>query len=67
MGKRDEKLQQAPAQQPKISFDAWWAIASKKLATHHHKEIVVADFKARGLSSNETMAAYNKALQQYGV
>lgn len=76
MAKKDEKRQQsakakAPAQEQarpsKMSFDAWWAVTAKKIAEHHRKEIVFADFKARGLSANETMAAYNNALQRYGV
>jgi hypothetical protein len=74
MGKKDVKQQQpqmpkvqAPARPPKVSFDAWWAVTAKKIPTQHHKEVVMADFKARGLSKNETMDAYNKALKQYGV
>ena len=74
MGKKDVKQpQQTPpvrtltAQAPKVSFDVWWATTAKKLATHHRKEIVMADFKARGLSTQETMVAYDKALQLYGV
>lgn len=71
MAKRDEKQQQPQQQTPvttlKVSFEAWWAVTAKKLPAHHHKEVVMADFKARGLSTNETMTAYNKALQLYGV
>lgn len=58
---------QVPVQPHKISFDAWWAIASRRLQTHHAKEIVLADFMAQGLSMSETMATYNKALKSYGI
>lgn len=54
-------------QQPLVSFDAWWAMASKNLPQHHSKEVVLADFKARGLRAQEHMAAYNKALALYGI
>ena len=55
------------AQLPKMAFDAWWAMTQKKLPQHHHKEVVMADFMARGLSTQESMATFNKALEQYGV
>jgi hypothetical protein len=70
MPKKREEAQQAvqAAPQPmKVDFDAWWAMNEKKIPGHHRKEIIVADFKARGLSMRETMQAYNDALKLYGV
>lgn len=64
-----EEAPQAPAveEPPKVDFDAWWATVQTKLAAHHHKEIVKADFRGRGLTSMETMKDYHNALAQYGV
>jgi len=68
MAKRELKQSlSGPTQQPKISFDAWWAVVQKKMPHHHHKEIVMADFKARGLSTQESADAFNNALAKYGV
>jgi hypothetical protein len=66
MAKKELK-NQLVAQQPKVDFDAWWAITNKKLPPQHRKEIVMVDFKARGLSLKESISTYNKALEQYGV
>jgi hypothetical protein len=75
MAKKDVKPQAKPAQtapvgpppQPVIAFDAWWASVQKRMPLQHHKEVVMADFKARGLSKQEPANVFNKALAQYGV
>ena len=64
---KKEARQEPVAQQPKMAFDAWWAVTHKKLPENHHKEIVLADFNARGLSTKESMTTFNKALELYGV
>ena len=51
----------------KVHFDAWWAMTEKKIPPQHHKEIVMADFRARGLSHMESIQSYNEALKRYGV
>jgi len=56
-----------PPQLPSVSFDAWWAMVAKNMPRGHSKEVVLADFKARGMRMSEPMAAYNKALTLYGV
>lgn len=53
--------------QPKVAFDAWWAMNATKIPGHHYKEIVQADFSARGLTSMETMQDYKEALEKYGL
>jgi hypothetical protein len=74
MAKRESRpvvipaVQQAPVQQqPLVSFDAWWAMMQKRMPAQHHKEVVLADFKARGLSINEPAAVFSKALALYGI
>jgi hypothetical protein len=64
--KAPAKIFAAPAQ-PKVDFEAWWAVVSKKMPSQHRKEIVMADFTSRGLSKKESTGVYNKALEQYGV
>jgi hypothetical protein len=59
--------QEASNEQSKVAFDAWWAMNEKNIPAHHHKEIVQADFSARGLTSMETTQAYNEALKKYGL
>lgn len=68
MAKKESKQDMpAPVQMPKIEFEAWWAMVNKKLPPQHRKEVVSADFTARGLSKRETIGAYNEALELYGV
>jgi hypothetical protein len=81
MAKKEPKSQQAqliqatlepvavavPVAPVKVHFDAWWAVMHKKLPLHHHKEVIKADFKARGLSMHETMTVFTDALGQYGI
>ena len=54
-------------QPPTIAFDAWWAMNEKRIPVQHRKEIIKADFRARGLSMKETANTYNDALKVYGV
>lgn len=50
-----------------VPFDSWFAIRSKHIPAHHHKEILKADFKARNVNDVETMEAFDKALELYGI
>lgn len=72
MAKKKEEVQKdvEPAAAPlpqKVHFDSWWARIEKKIPGQHRKEIVLADFRARGLSLSETVEAYHEALKKYGV
>lgn len=52
----------------KISFDQYWMLLNRKMELRPWlKEIMWADFKARGLSPHETEAAYNRASVQFGL
>ena len=51
----------------KVSFDSLYHQRSHKIPKLHVKEIILADFTARGLSKQETIEEYDKALKQYGV
>jgi hypothetical protein len=64
--KREET---APVTQPdaEVSFDSWFHQRAKQIPKVHMKEILMADFKARGLGDKATMAAYDKALGLYGI
>ena len=66
--KTPAKVVVALAPQPmKVDFDAWWAMNENKIPQQHRKEIILADFRARGLSLKETMQSYHDALKKYGV
>jgi hypothetical protein len=71
MAKRREDMQPlepvTTIQSPKIDFDAWWAMVEKKIPTQHRKEIIKADFRARGFTLKESTQSYNEALKKYGV
>jgi hypothetical protein len=55
------------APEEKVSFDSWYHQRKDKIAKCHHKEIIMADFKARGLGKEATMGEFDKALALYGV
>jgi hypothetical protein len=61
--------EEVPAEesQPKLDFDGWYAMRGPRIPKHHHKEILRADFSARGLGQCETLADFDGALNQYGV
>lgn len=52
---------------PKLDFDAWFAMRGSKIPPQHHKEIVKADFKGRGLDQCESLEDFDAALRKYGV
>jgi hypothetical protein len=60
-------LEQLQPQEPLIDFDAWFCLRQDSIPSHHHKEIIMADFKARGLSMLETISSYDEALRLYGI
>jgi hypothetical protein len=72
---RSKRLAIAAAQAPapsedgpeKVEFEVWHQLRSKMIPGHHMKEILKADFKARGLGDKESMDEYDKALGKYGV
>jgi hypothetical protein len=66
---REEVLEAAPkeAAAPKFDFDAWFASRQPKIPRHHRKEILRADFTARGLGQCESLADFDAALNKYGV
>lgn len=50
-----------------IHFDQFWMMMSKKLKLlGHMKEILHADFKARGLSLQEPLHKFEDALKKFG-
>ena len=63
------KAPEAPkADEPqKLPFSAWWMLANKKITFKPWmKEIILADFKARGLTETETLDDYYAALTKFG-
>lgn len=64
--KREES---APAMEPEaeVSFDSWFHQRKPMIPKIHVKEVIQAEFKARGLDKSSTMAAFDAALALYGV
>lgn len=50
-----------------VSFNSWYHQRKDKIAKCHHKEIIMADFKARGLGEEASIEEFDKALELYGV
>lgn len=51
----------------KVDFEEWYAIRKALIPGQHHKEILKADFKGRGLGLCETIRSFDEALNKYGV
>ena len=51
----------------KVDFDAWFAMRESQIPKQHHKEIIKADFKGRGLGQSERAEDFDKALRKYGL
>jgi len=55
------------AEANRIEFDVWYAMREAAIPGQHHREILKADFKGRGLKEFETVEAFDIALQKYGI
>lgn len=50
-----------------IHFESWFHIRKDMIPKQHLKEILIADFKARGIGNEATMAQFDNALRLYGI
>lgn len=56
------------SKEKKVTFDQWWMLMNKKRNLKPWlKEIVWADFKARGVSKMEKEKVFEDALKLYGI
>jgi hypothetical protein len=67
MAKKTTLVVEAAEAAPTLEFDVWLAMRKSKIPAQHHREILLADFRARGLSLRETEQAYDDALAAYGI
>lgn len=65
--KKREEIAPIPKAETQVTFDSWYHQRKQMIPTCHLKEILLADFAARNLGLKATMAAYDKALELYGV
>jgi len=64
----DAKRKAAPvAKNALVSYDSWYHQRKHKIPKQHRKEIIQADFKARGMKDSGTVQEFDKALELYGV
>jgi hypothetical protein len=64
--KRD--AQAAPVPEKSLSFDEWWILLQKRTPLRPHlKEIIWADFNARGLKKQELATKYDEGLKLFGL
>lgn len=70
---KEEAAKSAPKQQTEtvaesISFDVWWMGFIREVKIRpSYKEIIIADFKARGLSMKEKKETFDKAIKAFGL
>lgn len=64
--KREESAPKMPVKSD-VSFDSWYHQRKHMINSCHKKEIIWADFAARGLKKQAKMEEYDKALELYGV
>lgn len=62
-----EAAPEVQAEEPKVDFDGWYALRKHLIPAIHKREILLADFKARKVPAEATMAEFDKALKKYGV
>ena len=66
--KQMERDQRKPMPKQKtVSFDSWFFQRKEAIPKHHMKEVIWADFRARGLDKEATVEQYDKALRLYGI
>ncbi|CAB4125736.1 hypothetical protein UFOVP53_213 [uncultured Caudovirales phage] len=65
--KNREESAPAVASKALVSFDSWFHQRKDKIARCHHKEIIAADFKARGVKDEASVEDFDKALELYGI
>jgi hypothetical protein len=68
--RRQENLKKAAprkVEELKLDFSSWYTLRCSMIPRKHYKEIIRADFEARGLSKKETCAVYDAALAKYGI
>lgn len=51
----------------KVHFESWFNQRKHLIPEIHKKEVILADFKARGLDIEATMEQFDRALRLYGV
>lgn len=64
--KRKEVAAPIP-QDTKVTFDSWFHQRVHKISKIHAKEVIMADFSARGVEGECTLEEFDKALKLYGV
>jgi hypothetical protein len=52
----------------KVSFDQWWVMLAKRITVRPSlKEILWADFSARGVGKEELSSKYDECLKLFGL
>lgn len=66
--KKEEKKEVESAPTADVyEFDVWWVMRRDRMPKHHMKEVIKADFMARGVNSKDTLENFDKALEKYGI
>ena len=65
--KKSESTKAATAAVELLSFEEWFALREKSIPSHHHREILKADFKGQKVPDKATADQFDSALARYGV
>lgn len=68
--KMENKRREESGGQPKqavVHFEAWFHQRKNVIPAIHKKEVIMADFKSRGLDQEATIEQFDRALKLYGV
>ncbi len=68
--KKMEQAKRKPAlikQDKVVGFDSWYHQRKSGIPKQHRKEILWADFSARGVEKHSTVKEFDRALKLYGV
>jgi hypothetical protein len=68
--KMEQERREASGGQPqesRINFEAWFHMRKQLMSAVHKKEVIMADFKSRGLESEATVEQFDRALRLYGI
>jgi hypothetical protein len=60
-------LEKSVLGEPSMDFESWFVLRREDIPTHHHEEIIRADFNARKVPGMATVAEFDAALKKYGI
>lgn len=51
----------------KVTFEVWYSMRVNSIPPQHRKDVLLADFMARGMQKEMTIKRFDELLVEYGV